>query len=163
LGIFLISNGRPTTDWSLMNVLTQIGLGYPFLFLLWRRSFFTQAFAAGVLLVGTYLLYALYPHSGINISQGAPEVGISHKWAQESLTGVGSAWHKNANAGHHIDVWLLNYLPHKGVTGNHLQETGVFLMNLSNPFGSAAVTHYYLNEAKEEFRYNRGGYQTINF
>ena len=28
LGIFLISNGRDSTNWSLMNVLTQIGLGY---------------------------------------------------------------------------------------------------------------------------------------
>src|SRR5256714_3831399 len=31
LGIFLISNGARATNWSLMNVLSQIGLGYPVL------------------------------------------------------------------------------------------------------------------------------------
>ena len=38
LGIFLTSNSRPATDWSLMNVLCQIGLGYPFLFQIGRAS-----------------------------------------------------------------------------------------------------------------------------
>ena len=38
LGIFLISDSLSSTNWSLMNVLTQIGLGYTFLFLFWRRA-----------------------------------------------------------------------------------------------------------------------------
>src|SRR5205823_6370257 len=103
LGIFLISNGRPHTNWSLMNVLTQIGLGYTFLYLLWGRSFRTQALVAVALLVGTWLSYVLYPTTGIDLATGAPEVGVSAKWARENLDGIVPAWHKHANVGHAID------------------------------------------------------------
>lgn len=128
LGIFLISNWSRSTNWSFMNVLTQIGLGYTFLFLLWGRSFRTQAIVAAALLVGTWLLYVLYPYAGIDLATGNPAVGISAQWAQEHLTGLAPAWHKNANIGHAIDLWLLNLLP-----------------------------------LAEPFRFNSGGYQTINF
>ncbi len=128
LGIFLISNGGRSTEWSLMNVLTQMGLGYVFLFLLWGRSFRTQAIAAVVILVGTWALYMLYPHSGVDLVNGAPQVGVDATWAQENLQGVGKWWHKSANVGQAIDLWLLNQLPQT-----------------------------------EPFRYNSGGYQTINF
>ena len=37
LGIFLTSHG-PLTRWWMTNVLTQMGLGYTFLFLLWGRD-----------------------------------------------------------------------------------------------------------------------------
>jgi heparan-alpha-glucosaminide N-acetyltransferase len=111
LGIFLISNWSKTTNWSFMNVLTQIGLGYPFLFLLWGRSFRTQAIVAAAILVGTWLLYVLYPHSGIDLAKGAEGVGVSATWAADHLKGIAPAWHKNANVGHAIDVWLLNLLP----------------------------------------------------
>lgn len=111
LGIFLISNGRPSTEWSLMNVLTQIGLGYTFLFLLWGRPWPLQALAAGAILVATWLAYVLYSNAGIDISRGAPEVGITKAWAEKNLRGIPPAWHKNANVGHAIDLWLLNRLP----------------------------------------------------
>jgi predicted acyltransferase len=127
LGIFLISNGARSTDWSLMNVLTQIGLGYTFLFLLWGRSWRTQALAAAVILVGTWLAYVLYPYAGIDLARGAPEVGVSKAWAQRHLADVPAAWHKNAHVGHALDLWLLNRLP------------------------------------GPPFRFNRGGYQTLNF
>lgn len=128
LGIFLISNGMTSTNWSLMNVLTQIGLGYTFLFLLWDRPWKLQAAMAVLILVGTWLAYVLYPYPGIDLSRGAPEVGITKAWAEQNLTDVPPAWHKNANVGHAVDLWLLNLLPQK-----------------------------------EPFRYNGGGYQTINF
>jgi heparan-alpha-glucosaminide N-acetyltransferase len=111
LGIFLISNGRSSTNWSLMNVLTQIGLGYTFLFLLRGQGLLRQVLTAAGLLVGTWLLYVLYPYSGIDLSQGAPDLGVSASWAQAHLAGVGAAWHKNANVGHAIDRWLLNLFP----------------------------------------------------
>ena len=111
LGIFLISNGRNGTEWSLMNVLTQIGLGYPFLFLLWGRSVRVQAGAVAAILLGTWILYAAYPSPGIDPAAGAPKAGVTAAWAQQHLAGVGAAWHKNANLGHAIDTWLLNLLP----------------------------------------------------
>jgi predicted acyltransferase len=111
LGVFLTSNGQRSVNWSFMNVLSQIGLGYSFLFLLWRRSFRTQLITAALLLVATWLLYVGYPGTGIDIETGAPDTGVSAAWAQEHLQNVGKAWHKNANVGHAIDLWLLNRFP----------------------------------------------------
>jgi predicted acyltransferase len=111
LGIFLISNGRNGTEWSLMNVLTQIGLGYPFLFMLWGRPTRLQAAAVAVILLGSWALYTAYPAPGISPTEGAPKAGVTAAWAQQHLAGVGAAWHKNANVGHAIDTWLLNLLP----------------------------------------------------
>jgi predicted acyltransferase len=131
LGIFLISNWSRSTEWSLMNVLTQIGLGYTFLFLLWDRPLAVQWLCAAAILIGTWLLYVLWPGTGINLETGKNSEGIQvvkKEWAQKNLQGINPAWHKNANAGHFIDRQVLNLLPQK-----------------------------------EEFQFNRGGYQTINF
>lgn len=112
LGIFLISNGAKSTEWSLMNVLTQIGLGYPFLFLLWNRTFRAQAITAAALLAGTWLLFTLFPAGKpIEVSQGSPDVGITADWAQANLQGIPAGWQKNNNVGHTIDRWLLNLFP----------------------------------------------------
>ena len=113
LGIFLISNSARSTNWMLTNVLTQIGLGYPFLFLLWGRTLRTHVITAVALLLGAWALYSFYPNAGIDPAKGAPEVGVAAAWAQEHLANVGPAWHKNANVGHAIDVWFLNLLPRR--------------------------------------------------
>jgi predicted acyltransferase len=111
LGVFLSSNWSASTNWKFMSVLSQIGLGYAFLFLLWGRTEKAQAITAGCLLLGTWLLYVLYPHSGIDLATGSEAVGVDAQWAQTHLAGVGAAWHKNANVGHAIDVWFLNLWP----------------------------------------------------
>lgn len=111
LGIFLISNSADSTNWSLMNVLTQIGLGYIFLFLLWGRGYVVQALAAIAILGGTWYLYTSHATSGIDLEQGRPALGVTAEWAQQHLTGIPPVWHKNANVGHAIDVRLLNWLP----------------------------------------------------
>ncbi|MGE3809521.1 MAG: acyltransferase family protein [Gemmataceae bacterium] len=114
LGIFLISNWKPTPEMSLMNVLSQIGLGYALLFLLWGRTWQTQAKVAAALLVGVWLLYVTYPmygHAGIDLATGNPSVGVTHAWAQENLEGISPAWHKSANVGQAIDLVFLNWLP----------------------------------------------------
>jgi predicted acyltransferase len=111
LGVFLSSNGGRSINWTFANVLCQIGLGYSFLFLLWRRSLRTQAIAAAALLIGTWLVYVLYPGTGIDIQAGAPEVGVAAEWAKEHLANVGASWHKNASVGHAVDLWLLNQFP----------------------------------------------------
>ena len=129
LGIFLISNSKDSTNWSLMNVLTQIGLGYTFLFLLWGRSIRVQAIVAVVILLGTWILYVAWSGTGIaDLEKGSPLVGVESSWAEQHLDGIPYAWHKGANAGHFIDVWLMNLLPQQ------------------NPF-----------------KFNGGGYVTINF
>ncbi len=67
LGVFLSSNGQRSINWTFANVLCQIGLGYCFLFLLWRRSFRTQVVTAAVLLdtsVGHLLYRMVLPDPG---------------------------------------------------------------------------------------------------
>ncbi len=111
LGIFLISNNAPSTEWSLMNVLTQIGLGYPFLFMLWGRSRWLQGIVAILLLAGTWLLYTTAAGSGIERAHGNSALGVTADWARQHLSGVPTAWHKGANVGNTIDLWLLNWFP----------------------------------------------------
>ncbi len=111
LGVFLGSNWSRSTEWSFVNVLTQIGLGYTFLFLFRSRTWQTQAIGAAAILFGTWLLYFFYPYAGVDVDAGAPAIGVSREWAQQHLVGVGAPWHKNANVGHAIDVRLLNAFP----------------------------------------------------
>lgn len=111
LGVFLSSNGSPETNWSFMNVLSQIGLGYAFLFLLWRRGLLVQIVAVIALLAATWWMYTSYPEAGIDVKTDNPGIGLTRQWAQENLTGIAPAWHKSANIGHAIDVRVLNWFP----------------------------------------------------
>ena len=113
LGVFLRSNS-PTytmTNWTFMDVVSQIGLGYIFLFLLWSCRPRWQALGAALILVGAWAMYFFYPQAGLDITRGAPEVGVTAEWAQEHLQGVAPPWHKNANVGQAIDLWFLNLFP----------------------------------------------------
>jgi predicted acyltransferase len=111
LSIFLMSQWRDSTSWTFMNVLAQMGLAYPFLFLLWGRRVRTQALAATLILLATWVAYELYPNAGIDLTTGAPEAGVTKEWAEEHLEGVRASWHKNANIGHAIDLVVLNCFP----------------------------------------------------
>ena len=111
LGVFLSSNGKDMTNWSFMNVLSQIGLGYTFLFIFWKFPWKGQAFAAALILTWTWALYFFAPNTGIDIEKGDPEVKVSAEWAQENLKDIGPAWHKNANVGQQIDLYVLNEFP----------------------------------------------------
>jgi len=139
LGIFLTSGG-PLTRWWFTNVLTQIGLGYTFLFLLWGRPIKTQAVVAGGGLVATWLVFVLYPSAGLNFGKGGPDVGVSPQWAQEHLVDVDPSWHKNANVGHALDAWALNLMPTRTL------------------FAGEGSTEF-----RKPFTANPGGYQTLNF
>ena len=85
LGVFLRSTSRNLTHWTFEDTLTQIGLGYPFLFLLGRRPKRDAWIALGVILVGVWAAWSFYP--------------------------VADPWAKNANIGHDFDVWFLNLFP----------------------------------------------------
>ena len=59
LGVFLRSDGRDQTYFTFEDVLSQIGLGYTFLFLLWGRPTWVQflaAFGDSGRVLGTVLL-----------------------------------------------------------------------------------------------------------
>ena len=57
LGIFLRSKDTPQTNFMFEDVLTQIGLGYFFLFMLWNHSPWVQIAAAVALLAGDWLMF----------------------------------------------------------------------------------------------------------
>jgi predicted acyltransferase len=109
LGIFLISNsGRLSrTDWTFTNVLTQIGLGYTFLFLIaWLRPRWQLAAAGGILLA-YWAFFAAAPAP-------APDADISKAVASadwQRLEGFAAHWEKNTNPAARFDQWFLNLFP----------------------------------------------------
>ena len=61
LGVFLRSRGSSQTNFTFEDTLSQIGLGYTFLFLLALLPRRVQWIALGVILVGYWAAFALYP------------------------------------------------------------------------------------------------------
>jgi predicted acyltransferase len=108
LGIFLRSLSRPQTYFTFEDVLTQIGLGYVFLFLLaWARPS-RQAIAAAIILFGYWLAFALYPLPAPGFDTTA--VGVPADWPHQ-LTGFAAHWNKNTNLAQAFDRWFLNLFP----------------------------------------------------
>ncbi len=101
LGVFLRSLDSDQTYWTFEDVLTQIGLGYVFLFLLWNRTARTQIIAAAGILAGYWLLFALSP---LTETAGNPE-------GYPMFEGFFAHWNLNANPAHRFDVWFLNFFP----------------------------------------------------
>ncbi len=108
LGVFLRSNGRGETNWTFEDVITQIGLGYVFLFLLWDRPARVQWGAALGILAGYWALFAFWPAPGEGYDLAAN--GAKPGW-EHHLDGFGAAWNLNANPAHYFDVWFLNLFP----------------------------------------------------
>ena len=108
LGIFLRSLASPQTNFTFEDTLTQIGLGYPLLFLLAFRPPKWQAMALAAILVGYWLAWALYPAPGPGFDYQS--VGVGANWAHH-YTGFAAHWNKNANLGNAFDQWFLNLFP----------------------------------------------------
>lgn len=106
LSLFLMTRDGRETNWTFVNVLAQIGLGYPLLFLCWNRGYRVQALAAAAALGLTWIAYLAYGGTGVS-----PGPGVTAEWAAQHQAGLAAAWHKNANIGHAIDVWFLNLFP----------------------------------------------------
>jgi predicted acyltransferase len=124
LGIFLSSNGAKQTNFTFVNVLTQIGLGYMFLYLVLGRGVPVQLGTVAAILGGYWLAFALYPLPPDDFDWAS--VGIDDDW--QPLRGFAAHWNKNYNFAATADLWFLNRFP-RG----------------------------------ESFRFNSGGYQTLNF
>jgi heparan-alpha-glucosaminide N-acetyltransferase len=108
LGIFLRSQRGPITYFTFEDTLSQIGLGYTFLFLLGFVKPRWQWTALAAILGGYWLAWALYPVPGPGFdwaTVGVP-ADLAHKWS-----GFAAHWNKNANLGNAFDVWFLNLFP----------------------------------------------------
>ena len=108
LGIFLRSQSGPITNFTFEDTLTQIGMGYPFLFLLGFAKPKWQWSALGAILVGYWLAWALYPLPGPGFNWES--VGVPANWPH-LYTGFLAHWNKNANLGEAFDLWFLNLFP----------------------------------------------------
>ena len=108
LGVFLRSMHSPQTNFTFEDTLSQIGFGYPFLFLLGFRPPRWQWIALAVILTGYWLAWALYPVPGPGFDYQA--VGVPANW-QHHYSGFAAHWNKNSNLGAAFDRWFLNVLP----------------------------------------------------
>ena len=108
LGVFLRSVGRERTYFTFEDTLTQIGLGYVFLFLLGFAPRLWQWIALAAVLVGYWAAFALYPAPGLDFNYAA--VGVRANWS-EHFTGFAAHWNKNSNLAWRFDKWFLNLFP----------------------------------------------------
>lgn len=108
LGFFLRSHGHSMTYFTFEDTLTQIGLGYVFLFLLGYAKERWQWISLGAILVGYWLAWALYPAAGHGFDWQS--VGVPADWTHH-YNGFMAHWNKNANLGNAFDQWLLNLFP----------------------------------------------------
>ncbi|HTU24490.1 MAG TPA: hypothetical protein VMF30_03775 [Pirellulales bacterium] len=107
LGVFLRSSRVDYTNFMFEDVLTQIGLGYFFLFLLWNRHPALQFAAAVVLLAGDWALFYFYPlpPEGFDYST----VDLKADWPH--LSGIAAHWDKNTNVAAAFDRRFMNLFP----------------------------------------------------
>ncbi len=136
LGVFLSSNGSRQTNFVFTNVLTQIGLGYPVLFLLLGRPRRLQLAAGAAILLAYAAWFARYEIPKVDYHQletYLTEVRhVEHDLDQ--FSGFAAHWNKHTNAAAAVDRRLLNAFPREGEAWNDRK--------------------YWVNE---------GGYQTLNF
>jgi len=97
LGVFISSNNAKQTNWTFVNVLSQIGLGYTFLVLLQGRGLRLQMGVLAAILAGYWLCFAMTPTSG--------------DWA--------SHWRLDDTFAMRFDLWLLNLFPPHAFKGDH--------------------------------------------
>src|SRR5438045_1500844 len=115
LGVFLRSMDHSMTYFIFEDTLSQIGFGYPFLFLLGFYSLKTGKAkwvwtTLGIILFGYWLAWALYPAAPANFNW--PSVGVSETWnAQHNFPAFAAHWNKNYNFGNRFDQWFLNLFP----------------------------------------------------
>ena len=110
LGVFLRSVGRPQTNFTFEDTLSQIGLGYTFLFLLGFRTMRAQWIALAVILIGYWGAFVLYPLPGPEFDYA--KVGVAAGWPHlEALDRFVAHWNKNSNLAWAFDQWFLNLFP----------------------------------------------------
>ncbi|MGB7847935.1 MAG: hypothetical protein WBL63_20150 [Candidatus Acidiferrum sp.] len=110
LGIFLRSVDQSQTYFTFEDTLTQIGLGYVFLFLLGFAKERWLWISLTAILFIYWLAWALYPVAGPGFDWQA--VGVPTNWSH-NYSGFLAHWNKNANFGNAFDQWFLNLFPRR--------------------------------------------------
>lgn len=108
LGVFLRSVGQPQTRWTFEDTLSQIGMGYLFLFGLGHRSQRIIWAAFIVIVAGYWLAFLLYPLPSPGFDYAA--VGVPADWPHH-YQGLAAHFNKNSNLAWAFDTWFLNLFP----------------------------------------------------
>jgi predicted acyltransferase len=104
------------TNFTFEDTLTQIGLGYTFLFLISYLPHKGQLVSLILLLTGYWLAFALYPLPGANFDYNA--AGVLRDW-EHNLSGFAAHWNKNTNFARAFDRWFLNLFPRESAFTNN--------------------------------------------
>jgi predicted acyltransferase len=99
LGIFLRSTRSTQTYFTFEDTLTQIGLGFTFLFLIYFAPPRIQWLLLGVILITYWLAWALFPVTGTPVN-----------WPH-NFSGFAAHWNRDTNFGNWVDQWFLNLFP----------------------------------------------------
>jgi predicted acyltransferase len=110
LGILVLSMHPRTMLWKFEDTLTQIGLGYAFVFALALGKPRLWGMALAAILLGEWILFAAYPAPGAGFDYAS--VGVTPDWLQRhGLSGWQAHWQKNANVAFAFDSWFLELFP----------------------------------------------------
>ncbi len=154
LGVFLYSLHSERTNWIFPNVLAQIGLGYIFAYALLGRKTGIQLAALAAILIGYWYFFWQY-----SVPEGYDFAAVNASLEKgEVFEGRFAPWSKNANAAHAFDVTLLNLL--RGPDEEASAAAGA-TRNAMNWAPAWMVRCFFANP--EPFKFNSGGYQTLNF
>ena len=138
LGIFLYSNRTGQTNFTFVNVLTQIGLGYTFLYVIsLGRHVIVQLLAVAAILGGYWYYFYQYTIPEKELQEVTSYLKeVRHKEASEwsQFSGTAAHWNKHINAAGAFDRDFLNRFPRE-----------------EKPWHG------------RQFWVNPGGYQTLNF
>lgn len=105
LGVFLRSDHSGQTNFTFEDTLSQIGLGYVFLFLLGFAKPAWQWVSFAVLVVGYWALFAFWPLPPEGFDPAT--VGVRPGW-DHNFTGFFAHWNINTNPAAAFDRWFLN-------------------------------------------------------
>lgn len=108
LGVFLRSVSQPQTRWTFEDTLSQIGMGYLFLFALGHLSTRVIWASFGLIIGGYWLAFVLYPLPGPGFDYAA--VGVPADWPHH-YQGLAAHFNKNSNLAWAFDTWFLNLFP----------------------------------------------------
>ena len=111
IGLVIVTKpGAERTTFMFTNVLAQIALGYPFLFLLSLTSERSQWLAVGVIAIAYWALFAFHPLPAANFNFA--QVGVRPQMLDAvTLPGFFAHWNMGTNAGADFDRWFLNLFP----------------------------------------------------
>jgi heparan-alpha-glucosaminide N-acetyltransferase len=108
LGIFLRSLHARQTYFTFEDTLTQIGMGYVFLFLLGFTRVRTQVISFVLIMILFWAAFVIYPLPPTNFDYA--RVGVPPNW-EHNYTGFLAHWNKNSSLSWAFDVWFLNLFP----------------------------------------------------